>query len=163
MERQSFSGEPTFHWRLNSQLHVEQPSIRSHPQFILHSLEILFLILYVSKRNIRSFSHRKTVYSLGDAEIYSMETTSTVSMVNTSGTLDWSTCTRWVCKAISQKYLQESSQGPHTTETLLLWHRIVPTTFSQSLLPNPELEMQSNSKGGPKKSLHLKGSWEKLE
>lgn len=58
MERHNFSGEATFHWRLSSQLCVEQPPIPSHPQFILHSsLEMLLLpVPYLRKHRIRLLS-----------------------------------------------------------------------------------------------------------
>lgn len=61
MERQSFSGETTFHWRLSSQLRVEQPSIPSRPQFVLHtSLEMLLLpVPQVRKHSVRLSPCRK--------------------------------------------------------------------------------------------------------
>lgn len=70
MERHSFSGETTFLWRLSSQLHVEQPPIPSHPQFILHSsLEMLLLPPpCVRKNKVRLFSCGKDRVFLGGCQ-----------------------------------------------------------------------------------------------
>lgn len=111
--------------------------------FILHnSLEILlFPTLYGRKQNIRSFSCRKDgvfielCWDLLCGENIHWHYGKYVR----KGWLKH--MYKCVCKAIAQKYLQESSQGLHTIETLLLCHIILPTTFSQSPLPNPKLGM----------------------
>lgn len=65
MERHSFPGKTTFHWRLSSQLHVEQSPIPSHPQFILHSsLELLFLPVPCVRK------HRITLFSCGKERVF---------------------------------------------------------------------------------------------
>lgn len=140
MERHSCSGGATFHWRLSSQLCVEQPPIPSHPQFILHSsLGMLLLpVPYERKPRIRLFSCGKDRVFLGWCQDWPWDG-STHRQHGKHIRKGW---LKHVCKMSTWSHFPKispraksfccASHGPGATEALLLWHRILPTAFPQS-------------------------------
>lgn len=155
MERQSFPAETSFHWRLNSQLHIEQPSSRSHRQFrLLSSLELLlFPALYVRKCNIRSFSSRKDGKFLG----WSWDLLCADSIHWQRGKYVRKSWLKHVYKMSVQIHCPKIS--PREQSKLLHNRKSATVTqdfthnFFQSSLENPKLEMQTNNKGGYKQCL----------
>lgn len=148
MERQSFPAETSFHWRLNSQLHIEQPSSQSH------SLELLlFPVLYGRKCNIRSFSSRKDEKFLG----WSWDLLCADSIHCQHGKYVRKSWLKHVYKMSVQIHCpkispREQSKPLHNRKSATVTQDFTHNLF-QSSLENPKLEMQTNNKGGSKQCL----------
>lgn len=163
MERHSFSAETPFHWRLRSQLCVEQPPIPSHPQFILHSsLDMLLLpVPCVRKPRIRLFSCGKDREFLGWCQDWPCDG----SIHGQHGKHVGKGWPEHACEMSTQSHCPEIPPRDQPKA----WHNRSSAAgtqdFTHSLFsePNPGLEMQSNRKGGTRERLDLMGSWEKLE